>query len=490
MKKIIIIGAGLGGLASAILLSRNGFDVTILEKNSHVGGKLTTFTHKGFTFDAGPTLLLMPGVLMDFFKKIGKKMEDYVTLKPIDPVYQVYVNDSGQSIEISSNNAKTLSTLQQIDATDASRYFDYLQKGNDYYQIATDFFLSQNVHQPLKLLNPASIRAFFKIGLSGSYYDHVSRYFKNDSIRAAFSFQSIYVGASPKDIPAAYSLIQFVEVSQGVWTIKGGLGAISKALEKIAREEKVKILFNRAVKKIKNVNHRASGVELIDGTILLADIVISNVDLPFTYQHLLDQNTSPVQKRKLQYSCSAFMMYVGLKKKINVGHHTFLLPKDFLGGLNELFHGDSLPTDMGIYLNCVTKTFPEMAPKGGDALYVLVPVPNLQSNIDWSTESKPFKEKVWKKINAWLKLTISEKDIAFEKIVTPLDWQESVSVLHGSTFGLSPTLFQSAIFRPQNRDSVIRNLYFVGASTHPGSGIPIVLYGAQNTVNRILDEQR
>lgn len=489
MKKIIIIGGGLGGLTSAILLARKGFEVTILEKNNQVGGRLGIIKGKGFTFDQGPTLLLMPSVLKNYFSSVGRKIEDYLELEQIDPIYKVYTNDSGNSIEISSNNARTISTLEKIDPQDAKRYFDYLQKGNEYYQLAVNYFLNKNVHQFSDFLNPGALVALSKIGLSNQYYDHVSRFFRNDSIRAAFSFQSIYVGASPKDIPAAYSLIQFVEVAQGVWSIKGGLGAIASTFEKIATEERVNIVYEKKVKKIMVQNRKAQGVELEDGTILTADIVISNLDLPFTYQNLLEKETSPVQSRKLKHSCSSLMMYVGLKKKLPISHHTFLLPKDFLGGLNELFHGKSLPTDPGIYLNCASQTFSGMAPKGGSSLYVLVPVPNLESEIDWKKELKPFKEKVWKKINDWLKLNIKPSDIVFEKVITPNDWKESFSLLHGSTFGLSPTLFQSAFFRPQNRDPLIRNLYFVGASTHPGSGIPIVLYGAQNTVNRILDEQ-
>lgn len=487
MKKIIIIGAGLGGLAAGIELKRSGFDVTILEKNKKGGGRLQAMHEKGFTFDRGPTLLLMPDVLKGFFKRMGRNMGDYVRLIPINPIYDVHVGE--KVLKIRSDHGKNKKEIKKISEADAKHYDGYIAKGKEYYDLATELFLDRNVHRPMDFLNPKSLNAFLKIGLSKSYYDHVKDFFQNGMVRAAFSFQSIYVGASPTDIPAAYSLIQFVEVDQGVWSIKGGLGKLTGILEAIAKEEGVVIQYGREVREIKLDENRATGVELADGFFVPGDIVISNVDLPFTYANLLPGKKSPVQTRKLEHSCSAFMMYLGVKKKLKIGHHTFLLPENFLESMKELFQDKKMPTDPGIYLNCPSKTFPQMAPKGMDALYVLVPVPNLESGANWEKEKEGFKEKVMEKINRVLKLKISKKDIKVEKIVTPMDWKGDLSLLHGSTFGLSPTLMQSAFFRPQNRDPKIKNLYFVGASTHPGSGIPIVLYGAKNTVQRIREEQ-
>lgn len=488
MKKITIIGAGLGGVAAGIELARKGFCVTILEKNSQAGGRLKTIREKGFTFDSGPTLLLMPNVLRSFFSRMGRKMEDYIQLVPIEPIYRVY-QGKNKPIQISADKHKTKAAIEKISPADAKRYDDYLAKGKKYAELATEFFLDANVHHLTHFLNPKALGALLTIGFSKSYYGHVGEFFKNDQVRSTFSFQSIYVGASPTDIPAAYSLIQFVEVTQGVWSIPGGLGELMRTLEKMAKEEGVLIQYKRTVKQIKVQNNRTTGVELTDGFFVPADIVISNADLPFTYQHLLLDKKSPVQSRKLAYSCSSFMMYLGIKKKLKIGHHTFLLPENFLESMNELFHDKKMPKDPGIYLNCPTKTFPKMAPKGMDALYVLVPVPNLEGKIDWEKEKAAFRNRVLEKINRVLKLNITQKDIRVEKIVTPMDWKNGLNLVQGSTFGLSPTLFQSAFWRPQNRDLVIKNLYFVGASTHPGSGIPIVLYGAKNTVQRIVEEQ-
>lgn len=489
MKKIIIIGAGIGGLSTGILLAQHGFSVTILEKNRAVGGRLSGFSTNGFSFDTGPTLLLMPEVLHEFFRKTGHATEEFVELVALDPVYTVHFGKN-QHMQISSNNAKTLEAIRDISKKDAEKFFAYLQKGEEYFTLAKRFFLQKNVHRPQDFLNARALQALLRIGFSKKYYGHVSDFFEDEKIRAAFSFQSIYVGASPLDIPAAYSLIQFVEITQGVWTVRGGLHRIANALEKIALEKKVDIQTNTTVKKIMVENKRAIGVELSNGKKLEADLVISNADLPFTYQHLLGQKTSPMQQKKLENSCSAFMLYLGVNKKLpGLLHHQFLLPKNFLKAMHELFHEKKLPKDPGIYLNCASRLFPELAPENGETLYVLVPVPNLENGINWKKEKNRFKKKVLEKINRILKLDLKQNNFLAEKIITPLDWQKQFSLHQGSTFGLAPTLFQSAFFRPQNRDPAIKNLYFVGASTHPGSGIPIVLFSAQNVVARIIEEQ-
>lgn len=488
MKKILVIGAGIGGLCTAAMLSKKGFDVTVLEKNARVGGRLSGFSAEGFTFDAGPTLLLMPWVLDDFFKSIGLRREDFLSLQPVDPVSRIHFAPGQPWLELTSDVAKMKANLVAFSQTDAACYDAYLEKSGQYYEAALTAFLKSNVHRVTDFLRPSVLSAFLKVGLSGSYWDHVCRYFDDARIRAAYSFQSIYVGASPRDIPAAYGLIQYVEATQGAWTVRGGLNRIADALQHAATQAGAKILTGKKVARIRLEGNRAVGVELADGSFQPADLVLSNADLPYTYAHLLPEKSSPVQSRKLEPSCSAFMLYLGVKRKLPIGPHTFLLPQDFLGGLDELFHEKRLPADPGIYLNCPSKLFPEMAPKNGDALYVLVPVPNLQAGIDWKKERLSFRRRVLDKINAWLGLDLKDADVAFERIVTPEDWRDQYSLEWGSTFGLAPTLNQSAFFRPQNRDPKIKNLYFVGGSTHPGSGIPIVLFSADNVVERITHE--
>lgn len=487
MKKIIFIGGGIGALASATLLARKGFEVTIIEKNEKVGGRLNKINENGFLMDKGPTLLLMPWVLKEFFKNAGEKIEDYFELKQIDPVYDVYFG-SKKKISISSDNAKTLEAIRKISEKDADNYFKYLAKGQEYYKLAKENFLTKNVHKITDFLNPQSLLGLMTIGLSNTYYQHVCKHFENENVRAAFSFQSIYVGASPEDIPAAYSLIQFVEVSEGVWSIEGGLNKVAEALEKIALKNKVKIMKNTEVEKIQGEGDRAKGVRLKDGSFVSADIVVSDVDLPHTYKDLIKENSSPVQNRELIHSCSAFMIYAGIKRKLPLKHNIFLLPKNFISALNDLFHNKKMPEDPGIYLNVPSKTFPSMAPKGKESLYILVPVPNKEADINWKKEKGKFRKKVLEKINSILEIDLKEEDFEFEKIITPDDWENDLSLEYGSTFGLAPTLMQSAFFRPQNKDPKIKNLYFVGASTHPGSGIPIVLFSANNLVQRIIEE--
>ncbi|MBI5226136.1 phytoene desaturase [Candidatus Micrarchaeota archaeon] len=494
-KKAVIIGAGIGGLATAAQLVQKGFDVTVLEKNARIGGRLSGFSAEGYTFDAGPTILLMPGVLDEFFLRLGKRRQDYLDFVPVEPVSRIHFGPGDAPLELSADVAKMKSNLAAFSPSDSKNYERYLAKSKTYYDAALSAFLQANVHRVTDFLRPSVISAFAQIGLSGSYWDHVCRYFEDPRIRAAFSFQSIYVGASPRDIPAAYGLIQYVEATQGAWSVPGGLHRIASVMADVAQKGGVNIQTGKKVKQIRLEKNKVIGVDLFDGSFVPADLVVSNADLPYSYAHLLPQKSSPVQQRKLEPSCSAFMMYLGVKRKLPIGPHTFLLPSDFISSLEALFHDKRLPLNPGIYLNCPSKLFPEMAPKNGDALYVLVPVPNLQAaSIDWKTQKKGqtqvslFRQLVLDKINDWLHLDLKESDIAFERIVTPADWQDQYSLEWGSTFGLSPTLQQSAFFRPQNRDPRVKNLYFVGGSTHPGSGIPIVLFSANNVVQRIVDE--
>ncbi|MBI5553892.1 MAG: phytoene desaturase, partial [Candidatus Diapherotrites archaeon] len=349
-------------------------------------------------------------------------------------------------------------------------------------------FLRKNVHQIRDFLNPTAILALLQIGFFQKYWDHVSHYFKNPKIRAALSFQSIYVGAAPTRIPAAYALIQFVEATQGVWTIEGGLHQLAGALEKIGTQKGVKFHSGKGVKRILVRNTLAYGIELEDGTIHEADLILSNADLPRTYHALLPAGQSPLQRRKLKHSCSAFMMYLGIRRTLPIQAHTYLLPEEFLGALEDIFVKEKIPSDPGIYLHAPAKLHSENAPEGMEALLVLVPVPNTENKTDWKMFTPSFRQRVLEKINRVLKLNIQETDIVFEKIRTPADWENEFFLGHGSTFGLAPTLLQSAFFRPPNRDPKIKNLYFVGASTHPGSGIPIVLFSAQNVVRRIQEE--
>ncbi|MEM4257112.1 MAG: phytoene desaturase family protein [Candidatus Diapherotrites archaeon] len=487
MKKIVVIGAGVGGLSAAIQLKRAGYEVEIIEKNNEVGGRLNKFEKNGFTFDTGPTLLLMPWVLKEFFKKVNRKIEDYLELVEIEPIYDVYLGNKNNKITISRKIEVLKKSMKKISEEDEKNLTKYLIAGKDYYENAKKHFLQKNVHKIQDIINLDSLKALIKIGFSQTYFEHVKKYFKNDLIKAAFSFQSIYVGASPTKIPAAYSLIQYVEITEGVWCPKGGMNKIREALEKIAKEENINIKKNTEAKKIIVKNNKCEGALLSNGEIITSDIILSNVDLPFTYNKLLEPNISPTQKRKLEYSCSAIVIILGIKRKLNIRHHTFILPENFLKSLEELFTTKIIPEDPGIYINCPSKTFPKTAPKNKESIYILIPVPNNQSKIDWKKEYKTFRKKIFEKIKKVLEIDL-EEIIEFEKPILPEDWEKNYSLLYGSTFGLAPTLFQSAFFRPQNRDPKIKNLYFVGASTHPGSGIPIVLFSANNIVERIIEE--
>jgi phytoene desaturase len=479
--KAIVIGAGVGGMAAACRLAKRGVQVTIYEKNARAGGRLSNFQKDNFRVDAGPTLLLMPFVLKRFFSDLGRRAEDYLRLEQLDPVYKIFFED-GSTISPSSDTKKMLEEIGRLNKKDAGAYSRWLSDYGGYYDIALREFILKNFDSPLDMLTPQGILSLISGGALRDLYSKTGDYFSDPRVRIAFSLQSVYIGAAPTKLPSVYGLIPYTEFTQGVWYPQGGLYSVAEAMEKICKELGVEIALGKAVEKITVAGGKAVGVQFSDGTREAADAVISNADLPYTYLRLVDSASRPhmpdAKVNGLKTSCSCLMFYWGIEGAVDLPHHCFLLPNDYLGTFEDIFDRKTLPKNPGIYLSNPCIHDPSLAPSGKSILYVLIPVPNISSGIDWGRETPKLRSQVIAQLEK-IGVPGMEKRIVMEKVFAPQDWKAAFNLELGATFGLSPNLTQSAAFRPPNKDKRIRNLYFVGASTHPGSGIPIVLMSAE-----------
>ncbi len=485
--KAMIIGAGVGGMASAIRLKRLGLEVSVFERREIPGGRLSNFQEKGFRIDRGPTLLLMPSVMREFFSDVGRDIEQYLNLKQLDPVYRLYFND-GSIIEPSAFPERMESNISKVNPDDAKKYAKFIEDYEKYYDIAMKEFIMKNFDSPLDMVNPAGIFSLLSGGAFKDLYSKTGEYFSDIRVRMAFSLQAIYLGERPDIIPSVYGIVPYIEFTEGVWYPEGGMYSIADSLAKICREEEVPIKMGSNAKRIIIEDGSARGVEFEDGTTEMADIVISNADLPYTYMKLIPPEQRPHMSdsklKSLATSCSTFMLYLGVDGHYNTEHHNFILPLEYKELLDDVFKDQVLPDTPGVYVANPSSHDPTLAPKGKSVIYVLVPVPNLSGKVDWKKKKKAFREKILDSLSS-IGMDDIRQRIVYERMITPDDWKEEFNLEKGATFGLSPILWQSAAFRPPNRDPKIKNLYFVGASTHPGGGLPIVLMSSKLLEMRI-----
>ena len=491
---VAVVGAGIGGLAAAIRLRVLGYDVSVYEKNATVGGRCNILTDGGYQFDVGPSLLLMPDVFRELFAFAGADFDERLTMVKMEPNYRVRFGD-GSFLDVSSDLARMVPQLEAMEPGVAPRYYDFLRDSGLKYRYgryefveksflkATDFFTARN----LGLLNT--------LGATKKLYAHVSKYFRDDRLRQVFSMQSMYLGISPYEAPAVYTLLSYTELAEdGLWFTMGGTYALPRAMTALAEEKGVAIHTNAPVERIVVEGGKAKGV-VVNGALQSADIVLSNADLPYTYLDLLPPEArGPYTEKKLDslvYTASAFMMYLGTDRRYeHLHHHNFFLGRDYKANFDAIFHTKTLPEDPSFYVNCPAHTDPSLAPPGGDNIFVLVPIPHLSPGVDWARDKERFTEKMYRLLEERARLTDLGKHVVVEHVYTPLEWREKFNLRHGAAFGLSHGMTQVGFFRPPNRSPVVDNLYFVGASTTPGTGLPLVTIGARLVTERIAQEQK
>jgi len=492
MKKTIsIIGAGTAGLASAIRLQSQGFQVTIFEKNTHVGGRMYTFQEKGFQFDVGPTIVMMPEIYREVFEYSGANPDDYLSMQLLDPLYQLHYQD-GTSFTVSSNLTKLIPALEKISYEDTQGYLAYLADIYARYNVARKGFIDRSFLSSQDILSWENILNTLKLRTFNSAYQSIAKFVKNEKLRQALSFQTLYIGVSPFVGPSIYTIIPMIELLYGIWYIKGGMYAMAKAMQKRFEELGGKIITNANVNSIKIEDRQAKGI-VVNQTFIPSDAVLVNADFPYAVSQLIEAKYrgkyQPKKLKKMEYSSSSFIMYFGLNKKINTTVHQIRYAKDFKKNINDLF-APTLPEDPSFYIYSPTQIDASIAPLGKEIIYVLVPVPNRENQqISWDENmKKAFRDKMVAKIKTIPGFAQFEQTIEVEKIMTPRDWETQFNLQYAATFGFKPILFQSNFFRPQVKALKVNGLYFAGTSTHPGAGIPIVMKAAKIAVDTIMKD--
>jgi phytoene desaturase len=489
-RTAIVIGAGIGGIASAARLARSGFDVTVLEKNPVPGGRTGQLLHEGHRFDLGPTLFLMPEVWEETYAALGEKMSDHLDLRRIDPTYTVHFED-GLRLQLTSNLGEMQTQLESVEKTAFTGFLAYIAEASRHYKTSLAEFLGRNFRGLTDYFSLRNLPLLLRLKALVKHYPNTGRFFRDERLRAAFTFQNMYLGLSPFDAPATFSLLQYTELAEGVWYPMGGMYRAIESLTDIARKLGVRFIFDAAVQEIKVEGARVSGVVTEDGREFHADIYVGNADLPYIYKHLLPPSKTARDLDRKLYTCSTIMFYWGVDREYpRVAHHNVFLGGDYRGSFDAIFKEHGLPARPSFYVHAPARTDPAAAPPGQDTLYVLVPVGHLVEgdSQDWEERVARARQAVLQRLAAEMGLDDLEQHIKFEIVYQPETWKERFNLEKGAAFGLSHNFMQVGYLRPQNRHHKFRNLYFAGASTHPGTGLPIVLLSAKLTTERILED--
>lgn len=489
-KKIIIVGAGPGGLAAGMLLAHRGFKVEMFEKNAEPGGRNGRIKIGDFKFDIGPTFFMMNFVLQGIFEETGRDLDDYVNLKKLEPMYRLYFPDDRQML-ISSDRLKMERELKRVFSGDEAGVAKFYKREERRFKRLFPVLAHHN-NNILEALHPRMLLALPHFGIGRVLYDIMGDYFKNEFAKLSFTFQSKYLGMSPWDCPGAFAMVPYIEHSTGVWHIEGGLSETARAMAEVIEESGGQIHYNTPVASLLIKNKKVYGVKLADGQEVLADKVVVNADFGYTMSNLIPAGTlrkwSPKKLAKKKLSCSIFMMYLGIDGTTDLNHHSIVFARDYHRNVNDIFSGQLTDGDFSLYVRDATKTDPTLAPKGKTALYVLVPVPNNRSGLEWNKIKPKIRKQTLKILSERLGLKDLEQRIEAEKIITPADWASDYNVYEGAVFNLAHHLDQMLWFRPHNRFEELKNLYLTGGGTHPGSGLPTIYQSGKIAADLISKE--
>jgi phytoene desaturase len=490
-KKVVIIGAGVGGLATACILAQSGYDVSIYEKNNQPGGRAGIFKANGFTFDTGPSWYLMPEIFEHFFELLGEDVNKLLKPQRLSPSYKVFFKDSLLgTTTITGDPALDRKTLNAIEPGAAAKLDTYLAKAEEQYVIATKQFLYKNYDSLTDFLTPQMLTQGLKMNVFSSMDSYVSRYFTTAELRKIMQYHLVFLGASPKNAPALYNIMSHVDFNQGVYYPKNGIHSLTKTLVKLAKNRGVSIHLNQPVKEIASNGYNATGVVLADGTSVPADVVISNADMAHTELSLLGQSDRSYSKRyfdKRTLAPSALLLYLGVDKTYaNLEHHNLVFSKNWKANFDAIFKTKKWPHDPSFYVCNPNKTDAKLAPKGSENLFVLVPLPATTRYTQKELET--YAEWILETMEKTMHLRGLRKHITYKKIYAAKDFEADYNSLQGSALGFAHTLKQTAVFRPNNVSKKLSNLYYVGANTVPGIGLPMCLISAELIYKRLTDD--
>ena len=477
----IVIGSGFGGIAAALRLRAKGHDVTLIEKHQDLGGRARVFKRNGFTFDGGPTVITAPYLINELFELFKKNPKDYIELSPLKIWYQFIFEDRSK-FNYSGNENEMKAQIGELSQEDVQGYEKLVNFTKKIFDKGFTELADVPFDKPFVMMQ--QLPALLKLKSHKSVYSLVSSYIKNEKLRRMLSMHPLLVGGNPFTTTSIYGLILYLEKKWGIHYSMGGTGNIIKGFEKLMNEVGIKVIKGNEVKKIISKNTKITGVQLSNDNTINADIVICNADPPAVYEKLLDGNSNNSflfnwKKKRMEYSMGLFVYYFGTKKIYeNVEHHTIKFGNKYKEHLDDIFDKKKLNEDISYYLHRPSATDKSMAPEGNDCFYVLVPVPNNQSGIDWNTEGEKMKSLIINKMEKDLMPNLKE-NIVEDFYLTPDYFEKDLNTKFGSGFSIQPKFTQSAYFRFHNKSEIYDGLYFVGAGTHPGAGVPGVLSSAK-----------
>ena len=485
-----VIGSGFGGLALAIRLQSAGIQTTVYEARDKPGGRAYVYEDEGFKFDAGPTVITAPEALEELWALSGRRMSDYCRLLPVSPFYRLAWED-GTVFDYADDQDDLDRQIKAINPKDVEGYRRFLDYSRDLYtegyeKLGTVPFLNFGA-----MVKVAPTLA--RLAAHRSVYSKVATFIEDEHLRQAFSFHSLLVGGNPFATSAIYALIHALERKGGVWFAEGGTGALIAAMVRLFEDLGGTVRLSTPVEEIETNGNRATGIVTGDGERVAHDMVASNGDVVHTYRDLLGKSPRGVKRgaqlAKKRHSMSLFVIYFGLKREHpELKHHMVLFGPRYRELVNEIFSGDALADDFSLYLHCPSVTDKSLAPEGSSAYYVLSPVPHLgRVDVDWDVVGPAYRDKILEYLERRYIPNLRD-DLVTVRHFTPSDFKTELRAHHGSAFSVEPILTQSAWFRPHNRDKTIRNVYLVGAGTHPGAGIPGVVGSAKATAGIMLED--
>jgi phytoene desaturase len=476
----IVIGAGFGGIAAALRLCAKGYEVTLMDRCTNLGGRAQVFERDGFRHDAGPTVITAPFLFEELFELFGERFSDHVKLVPLKPWYRFHYDD-GSHFDYGGTLEETLAEIARIDPQDCAGYLALLAQSKRIFEVGFTELSAQPFHRFMTMVR--QIPKLIKLRNYETVWGMVSRHLSNPKLRQAFSIQPLLVGGNPFDTTSIYALIHYLEREYGVHFAMGGTGAITHALGDLMERHGIKIELGATIEKIDVQGGIAKGVTLTDGSVRTADVIVSNADAAHLYRHMIQPSDQAASTRmKLaaaHYSMGLFVLYFGTTRTYpEVAHHTIWMGPRYRELLEDIFYRQFLADDFSLYLHRPTATDPSFAPPGCDSFYVLCPVPNLQAKVDWEIEGPRLRDRIVAALDRTILPGLAES-ITADFYKTPEDFRGDYLSVHGAGFSVAPLFRQSAWFRFHNRAEGIKNLYLTGAGTHPGAGMPGVLCSAK-----------
>jgi phytoene desaturase len=485
----IIVGAGVAGLSAAAHLASAGLRVTVLEMNRRPGGRCARIERDGHTFDIGPTLYVMPRLYDLEFAALGERLHDRLTLRRVDPTYRLHFDD-GSTFDLTSDPERMRRQMEAIEPGSYARLQPYLEEGGRHYGLLIDRVARRNFRTLREHVTPSNLLLALQMHAHQSHYQRVGAFFRTERLKNIFSFQDMYVGISPFQGRATLSMMQHSELVEGVWYPEGGMSRIADILYDMALERGVEVRLESPVAEIEIASERAVGVRLADGSRVAADVVIANADLPYVYHELLPDPAAAQRLERRAYSCSTISFLWGLDREVpEVPAHALFLSGDFRACFDAILVRKTIPAHPTVYLHAPARLDRAMAPAGMDTLLAIVPICHLDPSAgqDWQAFRQRARQAAVRRAES-LGVSDLESHLRFEICIDPFDWLHRFNLMRGATHGLAHTLLQMGYFRPHNRHDRYPNLYFAGASTHPGTGLPTAMASGRLAAERVMED--